>query len=300
MLARRARRRLAPPTRSSPARRGGCAAPARLPVPTHDDAAVLARPDGLPARRRPGDLERRRRPDRPGEPARPGARARSASRSPTSAPPSIGSTAYLAGGYTGAQYATGILALPRRRAKLAARLPAGLRYAGVAALGERIYVAGGITTAGPTRAVYAFDPAAGTVTRIATLPAPADHVALAALGSRLLLVGGGSRTVLAIDPARRTVRTAGTLPQALTDPAAVSLGGSVYVLGGGTADVLRLRSVLGEQRAQQLVEGLAVAARDDGRRQRAHRRRARDVHRQRDLAEVVARLQHAPRAETSG
>jgi DNA-binding beta-propeller fold protein YncE len=111
----------------------------------------------------------------------------------------------------------------------------------VAALGGRIYVAGGLTTAGPSRAVYAVDPAAGTVTRVATLPLPVDHVALAALGARLLLVGGGSRTVLAIDPARHTVQAAATLPQALTDPAAVSLDGSVYVLGGGTADVLRLR-----------------------------------------------------------
>ena len=154
----------------------------------------------------------------------------------------IGGTAYLVGGYTGTRYATAVLRFrPGRPPGLVTRLPAGLRYAGVAALGGRIYVAGGLTTAGPSRAVYAIDLAAGTVTRVATLPTPLDHVALAALGSRLLLVGGGSRTVLAIDPARRTVRTAGTLPQALTDPAAVSLGGSVYVLGGGTADVLRLR-----------------------------------------------------------
>ncbi|MGZ4317902.1 MAG: hypothetical protein ACXVRD_01075 [Gaiellaceae bacterium] len=153
----------------------------------------------------------------------------------------IDGKAYLIGGYTGTRYATAVLRYrPGHAQALVTRLPAGLRYAGVAALGGRIYVGGGLTTAGPSRAVYAVDPAAGTVTRVAMLPAPADHVALAALGSRLLLVGGGSRTVLAIDPARRTVRTAGTLPQPLTDPAAVSLGGSVYVLGGGTADVLRL------------------------------------------------------------
>src|SRR5204862_2933844 len=55
--------------------------------------------------------------------------------------------------------------------------------------------------------------------------------------------------------------------------------------------------VLGEQRAEQLVEGLAVAARDDGRRQRAHGGSPRHVHRKRDLAEVVARLQNAPGAQ---
>src|SRR5438552_1580618 len=47
-------------------------------------------------------------------------------------------------------------------------------------------------------------------------------------------------------------------------------------------------SVRGEQRPDELVERLAIAARDDGRRERTDRRRAWDVHGQRDLAEVVA------------
>ena len=47
----------------------------------------------------------------------------------------IGNRAYIAGGYTGAAYATGILAFRGGTPKLAARLPVGLRYAGVAALG---------------------------------------------------------------------------------------------------------------------------------------------------------------------
>ena len=63
-------------------------------------------------------------------------RARSASRSPISAPRSSGNTAYIAGGYTGSQYATGILAFRGHTPHLAARLPVGLRYAGVAALGR--------------------------------------------------------------------------------------------------------------------------------------------------------------------
>ena len=50
--------------------------------------------------------------------------------------------------------------LPSRPAPaLVTRLPAGLRYAGVAALDGKIYVAGGLTTSGDTGAVLAVDPA---------------------------------------------------------------------------------------------------------------------------------------------
>jgi N-acetylneuraminic acid mutarotase len=118
-------------------------------------------------------------------------------------------------------------------------LPAGLRYAGVAALGGKIYVAGGVTTGGTSRAVFAIDPAAGTVTRIGTLPTGVAHVAMARLGSKLLLVGGGSARILAIDPSGG-VTTAGRLPAALADPAAVAENGKVYVLGGGTNAVYQL------------------------------------------------------------
>jgi hypothetical protein len=152
----------------------------------------------------------------------------------------IGGTTYLVGGYTGSRYATAVLRFrPGRLPTVVTRLPAGLRYAGVAALGGKIYVAGGLTTAGLSRAVYAVDPAARTVTRIATLPTPLAHVALAPLGRRLLLVGGGSSRILALDPSGR-ISNAGRLPIALADPAAVALNGHVYVLGGGTNAVYQL------------------------------------------------------------
>src|SRR5690242_254796 len=104
---------------------------------------------------------------------------------------------------------------PQGAAATVARLPAGTRYAGVTALGPTIYVAGGLTTAGPTSAVYAVSPA-GTVRRVATLPAPEDHAALAALGSTLYLVGG--RRILAIDPRSGKVSVAARLPASLADP----------------------------------------------------------------------------------
>jgi outer membrane protein assembly factor BamB len=153
----------------------------------------------------------------------------------------VGGSTYLVGGYTGSRYATAVLRFrPGVTPQLVARLPVGLRYAGVGALGSKIYVAGGLATTGATSAVYAVDPAARTVRQVATLPRPVDHAALAPLGSRLLLVGGGSRQVLAIDPARGTVRPVANLPQALADPAAVVQGGRVLVLGGGTNAVYAL------------------------------------------------------------
>jgi hypothetical protein len=147
---------------------------------------------------------------------------------------------YLVGGYTGSKYASAVLRVEAsNRTKTVARLPVGLRYAGVAALGGKIYVAGGITPAGESRAVYVFDPAYGTVQQLASLPAPEAHAALAALDGQLYLVGG--RSVLRIDPSNGSVLRAATLPQSLTDPNAVTLGGRIVVLGGGTDGVLELR-----------------------------------------------------------
>jgi outer membrane protein assembly factor BamB len=153
----------------------------------------------------------------------------------------VGRTAYIAGGYTGSQYATGILAFRGGVPKLAARLPAGLRYAGVASLDGMVYVAGGITTSGTSNAVYRFDPATGTVEQVATLPQPVAHAPLVALNGALYLLGGdGSNAVWRITPAGG-VSLAGRLPQPLANAAAVSLGSSMYLFGGDGSDaVLRV------------------------------------------------------------
>ena len=160
----------------------------------------------------------------------------------------VGGSAYLVGGYTGSKFATAVLRYrPGRRPALFTRLPVGLRYAGVAALGGRIYVAGGVTTSGTSSAVYAVNVRTRAVSTVATLPAPVAHAPLVALGRRLYLVGGvdsSGRTrsaILAIDPATGSVGGAGSLPGPLADAAAVSLGRSAYVLGGGTSAVLELR-----------------------------------------------------------
>ena len=210
-----------------------------LPIPTHDDAAVLlgktvyllgggqATSSDAVVRITPSG--RARHAGTLGEPLSDlGAAV-------------AGNTAYLAGGYTGAQYATGILRFRGGAPTLAARLPAGLRYAGVASLGGMIYVAGGITTAGTSSAVYRFDPSTGTVEQLAALPRPVAHAPLVALNGSLYLIGGdGSAAVWRITP-DGTVTLAGHLPHPLASAAALALGRSAYVFGGDGSDaVLRL------------------------------------------------------------
>jgi hypothetical protein len=142
----------------------------------------------------------------------------------------IRSHAYLVGGYTGTEFATAIL---RDGTHVVARLPRGTRYAGVAAIGRTIYVAGGLTTSGASRAIYAVT--GSHVKQIGTLPKPEDHAALAALGSVLYLVRG--RTILSIDPTTGKVKVALKLPSLLSDPSVVTTGGSVLIAGGGTNGV---------------------------------------------------------------
>jgi hypothetical protein len=157
----------------------------------------------------------------------------------------VGGRAFIAGGYTGAKYATAVLRFrPGRTPSLVARLPVGLRYAGVAAEGGKIYVAGGLAPTGETRAVYMVNPATRLVRRVGTLPFAVAHAALASLRGSLYLVGGrgasGSAlaSVLRIDPATAKVSRAGHLPHALEDPAAVGLGSSIVVLGGASSNAV--------------------------------------------------------------
>ena len=148
---------------------------------------------------------------------------------------------YLVGGFTGTRYATAVLRVgPRDRTTVVARLPAGTRYAGVAALGDAIYVAGGVTTAGPSAAVYRVDVAARRVSRIATLPRPVAHAPLVASAGALWLVGGdASRSVWRIDPRSGRVSLAARLPGPLANAAAVALPDrTIVVLGGDGSDAV--------------------------------------------------------------
>ena len=157
---------------------------------------------------------------------------------------------FLVGGYTGSRFASAVLRYDGSgRTSTAARLPAGLRYAGVAALGGTIYVAGGLTTAGESNDVFAVDPRAHTVRRVGKLPSPVAYGALVAFDGALYLVGGKTSagvpvaTVLRIDPRTGGVTVAARLPHGLAEPAAVARAHDVIVVGGeGSRAVLALRA----------------------------------------------------------
>src|SRR4029077_9847824 len=105
---------------------------------------------------------------------------------------SIGTTAYVVGGYTGVRWLNTILAFrPGRATRIVARLPVGIRYAAVATAGSSLVIAGGTLPDGSaSQAVYRFDPGRGSVRRLATLRLPTTHAAAAALGRTVFVIGG--------------------------------------------------------------------------------------------------------------
>lgn len=167
---------------------------------------------------------------------------------------SIGATVYIAGGWDGTTTNPAIFALaPGQVAPVpVGSLPQGVRYPAVAALGDRLVVAGGELTSGnPTAAAWEFDPASGRTVPLPALPAPIDHGSAAALDGRFYLLGGLragtlSATILSWAPGETRWRVAGRLPQPLQNTAAAPYQGGIAVIGGkgasgAVADVTVLR-----------------------------------------------------------
>ncbi len=161
----------------------------------------------------------------------------------------IGSTAYLVGGYTGSLFSDRIVAFSGGRARTVGRLPVGLRYAAVAPLGGAVLIAGGRTAAGPSAAVYRFDPGSGRVTRIGTLPHPVMHASAGVLGGTMEVVGGigpsgSTRDVVSVTPQGHAT-VAARLPQPLSDAGVATLPDGLLIVGGAgptgpVASVLRI------------------------------------------------------------
>jgi len=153
----------------------------------------------------------------------------------------VGNEAYVVGGYTGTAWLNTIVAWrPGGTAHVVARLPVPVRYAGVAAAGGKVVIAGGSLPNGTaSRAVYVFDPGSRAVRRLGSLPWPTTHAAAAALGDRVLLIGGRSAApntptarIAAIDPRQGSIRLAGRLPRAVSDAAVTAVDHGVVVAGG--------------------------------------------------------------------
>jgi N-acetylneuraminic acid mutarotase len=155
----------------------------------------------------------------------------------------VGSVAYVAGGWNGSSTNPDIYAArPDGSVTRVGTLPIGVRYPAVGALGGRVVVAGGETSAGvPTSVASEFDPVSGRVSTLPALPVATDHAAGAVLGGRFYLIGGErggvfTDAILSWAPGERRWRPAGRLPAAVADAAAVPLAGGIAVLGGRGAE----------------------------------------------------------------
>jgi hypothetical protein len=160
----------------------------------------------------------------------------------------LSGTAYLVGGYDGASWIGTVLATANGRTfTKVAILPVPVRYAAVAGAGKRIWVFGGLTPAGNTRAIQRINLATGTAAVVGLMPAPISAATAVTLAGRIFIAGGqvtmeggarlvASRKVLAYDPVHRRVTTAGRLPVAVTNAAAAVIGGTAYLVGGNNGN----------------------------------------------------------------
>ena len=160
----------------------------------------------------------------------------------------LGGTAYLVGGYDGASWTGTVLSTTNGRTfTKVATLPVPVRYAAVAGAGKRIWVFGGLTPAGNSRAIQRVNLATGTAAIVGHMPAPISAATAVILAGRIFIAGGqvtrgggarlgASRKVLAYDPVHRRVTTVGRLPVAVTNAAAAVIGGTACLVGGNNGN----------------------------------------------------------------
>ncbi len=171
----------------------------------------------------------------------------------------MGSTAYVIGGYNGTTGDRSVLAIDLASTspstsgmsfRTVATLPVAVRYAGVAALGGKILVFGGLGVSGPDAgkpiaSIQEVDPATGKASIVGTLPEPLYGAAAANLGGVVYLAGGmtgasgatGSglhpvATIWAYDPSTRQVLRAGQLRVPVAHAGAAVIGNRMWLIGG--------------------------------------------------------------------
>jgi N-acetylneuraminic acid mutarotase len=163
----------------------------------------------------------------------------------------IGTTAYVLGGYDGNEPLASVLATEDgSKFTEVTKLPAPGRYLAVATLAGRIYAFGGETASGTaSNAIQEVDPKAGTARIIGRLPTGVYHASAVVLGKAIYVLGGeanGEPTdqVLRFQPGSKGVVTAGHLPQAAAGGAAASDGSTAYLIGGTGTSGAALPSVV--------------------------------------------------------
>jgi hypothetical protein len=170
-----------------------------------------------------------------------------------SAAVTIGSTAYVVGGYDGTHPDPQVLATTDgKRFSVVASLPVPVRYPAVAALGGKIYVLGGEaitgTSAGaPVDAVQVVDSSAHNARQIGHMPRPVMGASAAVIAGQIYVAGGVSTAgasaapvadIWAFDPTTSTVLRAGALPSPVAYAGVTVVGARAWLVGGersGTA-----------------------------------------------------------------
>jgi len=158
----------------------------------------------------------------------------------------IGSTAYVVGGYDGPSLDAKVLATKDGTTwSDVASLVDPVRYPAVAAIGTRIYVLGGQDAAGtPIDAIQMIDVATHRVSVVGKLPVATAGAAVAAFGSTIYLAGGERAgaagpvpvaTVDAYDTVTGRVLSAGVLRVPVTNAGAAITAGRLWIIGGETA-----------------------------------------------------------------
>jgi len=116
-------------------------------------------------------------------------------------------------------------------------MPAGTERgaSGVAVIGSRIYVAGGLRSRSVDE-VSAYDTATDTWESLAPIPEPLDHLVGASVSGLFYALGGRrdapTNRVDAFDPSTRQWSSRAHMPTPRAGCAAGVLGGRIYVLGG--------------------------------------------------------------------
>ena len=191
--------------RSRSARRRGC----------RDD-----RPHRIRGRRlrRAGDGQRSRRDDRRAPPR--GATLPVPVRYPALA--GLGSRIYVFGGLDANGRPSGAVQVvdpAGGTARVVGRLPRPLDGAAAGVLGGTIYLAGGRTAAGPTKAVYAFQPRGTSFLRAGSLRVAVAYAGAAVSDGRLWIVGGESGGGGRSQTSRWSSRTRASAEPAIPAPA---------------------------------------------------------------------------------
>lgn len=149
----------------------------------------------------------------------------------------------LLGGFDGTGPLASVLSSPNGTAFGAlASLPQAVRYPAVAALGDSVYLFGGLLSGGEytgtfTNDIQKVDVTTGATAIVGHLPVAIAHAKAAVINGQVVVVGGSaasgpSGAIYRLDPASGTVYEIGNLPEPRTDGALVVAGGTAYWLGG--------------------------------------------------------------------